>query len=243
MIRVLIDGQCDEKLKGIYQTDATEKEIKESQFTGKTIGIRKEKRDGSASKTINYYPFKSYHNNRELSKSYNLRNANATIKILDETPINEIIKDVMYQQDEDIYFNIDNRKFKAYFSSNGRSFDLWVDDEGDFYKKHCSDEISNDVMKKAILNVNTRVLNIIETTNENLRMNDFNDYGVNLSIRNIPQNKSCEPQFICFFNDQKTASKVLSHLYDTMKKEIENTESWFEKNKNKFSIHGYWANR
>ena len=243
MKRILIEN-CDEKLKGVYQTDATIQEIENTKNKGYSICIHKEKKDGSISSSYDYYPFKSYHNNREISKAYNDRNGKATLEILDDTPIKEIIKDVMKEQDGNIFFRIDNHDYEAYFQDrNKKSFDIYVDDEGDFYKAHCEKRLSDDDIKRVVLYDNVRNLYVKDITGGDWRLNDFNNHNVYLSYRHLPRDNGYTLPFICYFEDQETAQKVLDHLYKTLEKEVSEVEAWYQKNKQKFSIHGYWANR
>jgi len=243
MKRILIQN-CDEKLKGVYHTDANEKEIEDAINGCRSICINKEKKDGSISSSHDYYPFNSYHNNRDIRKAYNDRNGKATLEVLDETKINKIIENVMHEQDGNIFFKIDNHDFKAYFQSNRKkSFDIYADDEGDFYKAYCQNKLSDDAIEQVVLYDNIRNLYVTDITGGDWKLNDFNNHNVYLSYRHLPRENDYIIPFIGYFQDQENAQKVLNYLYKTLEKEASEVKEWYKKNKHKFSICGYWVNR
>ena len=234
MYKVLIKG-CDPKLEGYYFTDGTRKQIE----NGEMIKVNKVLKDGTISKQYDYFPFRSYHNNREVRHAYNERNGKATIEIIEKVGEKELIKDVLYYNDllNSFILKLDNNIYniKTHSSMTPNKV-LWFDDEGDFYNNYCKGLITEKELKNAWFNTFAPSMLIMNESNRNthylLRYGDNQDYSIKQFLGGLHPNK------------QETFKEALKHIKKAYDMELEKFDKLYNTYyKGKLSIRGYWANR
>lgn len=234
MYKVLIKG-CDPKLEGMYFTEATKEKIE----SGETIAIQKVLKNGTMAKGKNYYPFRSYHNNREVRHAYNQRNGKATIEIIEKVKEKELIKDVLYYNEllNSFILKLNNNIYNIKTHSSMKPDKvLWFDDEGEFYNNYCKGLITEKELKNAWFNTFAPSMLIKSDNDRNthylLKFGDTQDYTPRQFLGGLHP------------NEQETFKEALKHIKKAYDEELATFDKLYNTYyKGKLSIRGYWANR
>lgn len=238
MVKVIIKGAGDEKLNGLW---VTEKSRFDSFTEGKSrdVIIRKLKKNGEVSKQREWFPFKSYHNSRAIRDAYRQRNSAATMELLEVIKPTELIKDVLYFNNNQYVIKLDEKEFHGKFhNSMSPSKTIWLDDESETYlnwRSYDAETKKNIWMWKFAKNI---FINPVKS--------DGSYYWDLLKVSS--QTDEAETQiekqrFAASFRDTETANAIYDKLQEAVRIEYNNLSQYYDRYIKEPTIRGYWANR
>jgi hypothetical protein len=192
------------------------------------IKVYKLGKDGQVLKKVDYFPFKSYHSNREIRQAYDNRYKNAKLEVVEELKAREQ-DGVIFEVNENISFPFNGHNYSLLILDQPIKTTIYIDDESEYYREYChAGEAKKEQMRKGLFMGENEFKYLLKNLDES---SSYWQY-FNTTIDHI---RKAEPT--------PALKLVLEHFDKLEQKHRARLEAYYGRYANKVYVHGYWANR
>ena len=219
---VKITGAQDKS--GLYQAQLEEWETLDSMLKVYKIG-----KNGQPLKNYDFFPFRSYHNNRDAREAYNERYKGAKIEVVEELGQKEE-NGIMFAPNGEISFEFNGHKYALLHNRDAHiKKSIYIDDESEYYREYChAGATKQEQMRKALF---------------------MGENELPWHLKNLDEKESYWQYFNTTIDKiRKEATtptlRAVIAYYDKLE-EAHNAglEAYYKRYGKNVYVHGYWANR